>query len=82
MPYGHPVSVTISILWWGIYFGCFGMWLGAAFGMLAERVRASLSQRSDGNLDQTEYAQPTRGMITPREGQAPGALPIPLQRST
>jgi hypothetical protein len=55
--YRHPVGVTISALWWGIYFGCFGIWLGSAFGMLAERVRSSLSERSDGKADETEYAQ-------------------------
>jgi hypothetical protein len=22
MPYQHPVGVAISILWWGIFFGC------------------------------------------------------------
>jgi hypothetical protein len=24
MPYHYPVAVAISVLWWGIYLGCFG----------------------------------------------------------
>jgi hypothetical protein len=31
MPYHHPVAVTVSGLWWGVYCGC----LGASFGALA-----------------------------------------------
>src|SRR6516162_2974831 len=46
MPYRHPVGVTISVLWWGIYAGCFGIWGGSALGALAERVRALLSEGS------------------------------------
>jgi hypothetical protein len=42
MPYRHPVAVTISALWWGTYFGCFGAWSGALAGALAERAPASL----------------------------------------
>jgi hypothetical protein len=33
MPYRHPVAVAISMLWWGIYFGCFGASIGALWGM-------------------------------------------------
>jgi hypothetical protein len=29
MPYHHPVAVVISMLWWGIYCGCFGASVGA-----------------------------------------------------
>jgi hypothetical protein len=36
MPYQHPVGVAISIIWWGIYFGCFGTSLGALLGLWAE----------------------------------------------
>jgi hypothetical protein len=32
MPYCQPVAVAISILWWGIYCGCFGASIGALFG--------------------------------------------------
>jgi len=34
MPYCHPVGVTISILWWGIYLGCLGASIGAGIGGL------------------------------------------------
>ena len=46
MPYRDPVGVTISVLWWGTYVGCFGIWGGSALGALAERVRALLSEGS------------------------------------
>jgi hypothetical protein len=36
MPYHHPVAVTISVLWWGIYLGCFGASIGALLGRCAE----------------------------------------------
>jgi hypothetical protein len=36
MPYHHPVAVTISVLWWGIYLGCFGASIGVLLGMRAE----------------------------------------------
>jgi hypothetical protein len=35
MPYSHPVAVTISVLWWGIYLGCLGASIGAFAGLLA-----------------------------------------------
>ena len=35
MPYRHPVGVTISILWWGIYLGCLGASFGAGIGGFA-----------------------------------------------
>ena len=37
MPYQHPVGVAVSVVWWGIYFGCLGMNLGALVGLWAER---------------------------------------------
>jgi hypothetical protein len=33
MPYHRPAAIAISIIWWGIYMGCFGASLGALFGM-------------------------------------------------
>jgi hypothetical protein len=41
MPYRHPVGVTISVFWWGIYLGCFGAWLGGMFGLLWNDTPAS-----------------------------------------
>jgi hypothetical protein len=38
MPYHHPVAVTISILWWGTYLGCFGAGLGGLFGLWKDRA--------------------------------------------
>jgi hypothetical protein len=37
MPYRHPVAVAMSVLWWGIYFGCFGAGVGAIVGVVADR---------------------------------------------
>jgi hypothetical protein len=34
MPYTHPVAIAISMIWWGIYAGCFGPSLGALLGLL------------------------------------------------
>jgi len=48
MPYRHPVAVTISVLWWGIYLGCFGASIGALLGLWAEQVSAPPSPPSDG----------------------------------
>ena len=44
MPYSHPVAVTISVLWWGIYLGCLGASIGALLGCWAERPHTSPSQ--------------------------------------
>ena len=48
LPYRHPVAVTISVLWWGIYLGCFGASIGALLGLWAEQVSAPPSPPSDG----------------------------------
>src|SRR5262245_35931161 len=40
MPYRHPVAVALSVLWWGIYLGCFGASVGALLGMWAEPTPA------------------------------------------
>jgi hypothetical protein len=34
MPYRQPVGMTIAMLWWGIYLGCFGASIGAGVGGL------------------------------------------------
>jgi hypothetical protein len=47
-PYHHPVAVTISALWWGIYFGGFGGSRGALIGLLTESTAAAPSQESGG----------------------------------
>jgi hypothetical protein len=38
MPYRHPAAVAISVLWWGLYFGCFGASIGALIGVLTDRA--------------------------------------------
>jgi hypothetical protein len=48
MPYSHPVAVTISVLFWGIYLGCFGASVGALLGWCADRTAAPPSQGLDG----------------------------------
>jgi hypothetical protein len=52
MPYRHPVGVSLSILWWGIYLGCFGASIGASvgawFGLRANSGPAVPSQVSHG----------------------------------
>jgi hypothetical protein len=60
MPYHHPVAVAISVVWWGLFWGGFGTWLGALAGMLAERAPASLSQGPDGKADRREQAADAR----------------------
>jgi hypothetical protein len=54
MPYHHPVAVAVNVVWWGLFWGGFGTWLGALAGMLAERAPASSSQRPDGKADRSE----------------------------
>jgi hypothetical protein len=37
MPYHRHVAAAISVIWWGIYLGCFGASLGALFGLFTQR---------------------------------------------
>src|SRR5262245_48496738 len=39
MPNRHPVAVTISVIWWGTYLGCFGASVGAGIGGLIGQWR-------------------------------------------
>jgi hypothetical protein len=48
MPYQHPVGVVVSVLWWGWYFGCLGMSLGALLGLWAEQYAARPFQEEEG----------------------------------
>jgi hypothetical protein len=56
MPYRHPVAVTISVLWWGIYFGWFGAGVGALLVLCAERPPAFPPQVLDALLEDTAAA--------------------------
>jgi hypothetical protein len=40
MPYRHPVAVSMSMIWWGFYCGCFGASVGALIGLLTRRPLA------------------------------------------
>jgi hypothetical protein len=48
MPYRHPVSVCISVFWWGIYLGCLGAHLGAVVGLMMGRAPVRPGQGPDG----------------------------------
>ena len=39
MPYHHPVAITASVIWWGIYIGSLGASLGALAGLVLRRAR-------------------------------------------
>jgi hypothetical protein len=41
MPYHHPVAIAISVIWWGIYIGCFGASLGGLFGLFTHCAPSS-----------------------------------------
>jgi hypothetical protein len=55
MPYSHPTARTISVLWWGIYSGCFGASLGVLFSLFRGRTPAPPFQGSE------DAAQPPTG---------------------
>src|SRR5262245_61505568 len=38
MPYRHPVAAALSVLWWGVYIGCYGASIGALVGVFADRA--------------------------------------------
>jgi hypothetical protein len=40
VPCRHPVAWAVSVLWWGIYLGCFGASLGALVAVVTDRTRA------------------------------------------
>jgi hypothetical protein len=59
MPYEDPVGMAVSVLWWGIYFGCFGMNLGAQVGLWAEQTPSPPSWGSAG------VGKPSGGQTAP-----------------
>jgi hypothetical protein len=66
MPYRHPVAVTLSVLWWGIYLGCLGAALGALLGLLSKRNPASSSESSDDVGVSGTFRIPARNAEPPR----------------
>ena len=45
MPYHHPVAVTVSVLWWGVFLGCLGGSVCAVAGLWAEPTRPPAAPR-------------------------------------
>jgi hypothetical protein len=76
-PYQHPVAVTASILWWGIYIGTFGASVGALIGVLVESSAAARSRNSDARAGSGPL-QPAGAGGTP-ENQSGGEAPEPLR---
>jgi hypothetical protein len=48
LPYHHPVAVVLSVLWWRLYFGCFGASRGAGLGVCTEGTPAPPSLGPEG----------------------------------
>jgi hypothetical protein len=67
MPYHHPVGVVVSVFWWGLYLGCFGMSLGALVGMWAEQDRGFASPGWDGAGEPSAAAN---SLIAPADDSA------------
>jgi hypothetical protein len=70
MPYHHPVARTISVLWWGIFLGCFGGSLGALLGLWAEQTPApswkgsEAAGKSPGRADRPALPPGTSGVLS------------------
>src|SRR5262249_44121670 len=47
MANSHPVALTLSVLWWGFYFGCFGWCISAWIGFFTERAPIPPSEGPD-----------------------------------
>jgi hypothetical protein len=48
LPSHHPVAVVLSVLWWSLYFGCFGASRGAGLGVCTEGTPARPSRGPEG----------------------------------
>jgi hypothetical protein len=81
IPYRSPVGIAISMLWWGIYFGCFGVWLGAVLGASVERIRARLSQMSRAKAEKLECPRPTGVTTIPSKWMGPVTKRDKVERS-
>jgi hypothetical protein len=51
MPYHHPIAVTISVIWWGIYIGCLGASLSALVGLLRHAENVPIYLHAADRLD-------------------------------
>ena len=79
MPYQHPVAVACGVLWWGIYFGCFGASLGALVGLWAEQTFPPPSEEEKGSRPPLLFPPPTAGF--PVWGGEGDLRPGPVERS-
>ena len=56
MPYHHPVALAISVIWWGIFLGCFGASLGALFGLFTHCAPSSGRTEAVGHPPTEEHS--------------------------
>jgi hypothetical protein len=47
LSYSHPVARIISVVWWGIYFGCLGASIGALPGLFLGGIRTRCSREPE-----------------------------------
>jgi hypothetical protein len=72
MPYRHPVAVAVSVLWWGIYLGCFGGSVGALVALLTERAPAPASRAVDGRSQSAAPATRPAACSVPQDERVDG----------
>jgi hypothetical protein len=68
MPYARPVAVALSVLWWGLYLGCFGASLGALLALFTERTPVRPSRDPDGTGEpptEADFDFPGRKLLEP-----------------
>jgi hypothetical protein len=74
MPYRHPVGVTISLLWWGFYLGCFGACLGAGvgglFGLRSDHTPAS-PPRTEASEHRSQVQRGTEAVAVTDQNTSP-----------
>jgi hypothetical protein len=74
----HPVALTMSVLWWGIYFGFFGWSISAWIGFLTERTPVPPPQGADGPVPPAGHSHDVNDMkLSPRGNPIPAAQGTP-----
>jgi hypothetical protein len=71
MPYQHPLAVAVSVIWWGIYYGCFGMGLAALFCFLTGRIPSVPTARTEGAEKPPSGTAPGVPTASPPEERLP-----------
>jgi hypothetical protein len=79
MPYRHPVAMALSVLWWGLYFGCFGASVGALVGVFTDREPTWPSRTSVGAGQAPTESEATEGI--PGRGQAASGQRSPSRKA-